>query len=254
MPTPIETSGSARPILIAGHSHAYALGLPGAKADAESQIVSIAPGFDGLSGPWPRTDLYWDSLVEEAKAGGYTVALSFLGNDHLAHFLIEESPFDFVRSEAPDEEVRDGVALVPEALVREMFKPHSSKLPAILRKLQQAAVPTLVLGTPPPKQALESRLATEPFFLKRLEALGMSTENVALCPSGLQLKLWRLLQAMLREAAGSNGATFVPFPAALVDEDGYLRPEYARDDVTHANAEAGAAVRTELAALVGEAA
>jgi hypothetical protein len=254
MPALIEQGASQRRILIAGHSHAYALGLPGAKADAEPQVVAIAPGFDGLTGPWPRTNHYWDLLAQEAKSGSYTVALSFLGNDHLAHFLIEESPFDFVRSEDPDEDVRRAVPLVPEALVREMFKPHASTLPAILGKLKRAGVPTLVLGTPPPKQGLESLLATEPFFIKRLQALGMSTENVALCPSGLQLKLWRLLQTMLREAAEANGAVFVPFPADLVNEDGYLRPEYARDDVTHANAEAGVAVRNELAALVGEAA
>jgi hypothetical protein len=71
MPALIEQGASQRRILIAGHSHAYALGLPGAKADAEPQVVAIAPGFDGLTGPWPRTNHYWDLLAEEAKSGSY---------------------------------------------------------------------------------------------------------------------------------------------------------------------------------------
>ena len=91
-----ETPVGERKILIAGHSHAYALGLPGAKANSEPALVRIEPGFDGLIGPWPRSDLYWDVLAAEAKVGGHVVALSFLGNEHLAHFLIEVEPFDFV--------------------------------------------------------------------------------------------------------------------------------------------------------------
>jgi hypothetical protein len=239
-------------ILIAGHSHAYALGLPGAKADAQPELVDIAPGFQGLVGPWPRDDGYWDALVQKAKEGELIVALSFLGNDHLAHFLIEEAPFDFISATDEEGDVRKGVEIIPEARLRDVFKEHSSRLPAILNKLSTAGVRTLVLGTPPPKENLQSRLTTEPFFIKRLEGLGHSIETVELCPSPLQLKLWKLLQTMLEEAAVMNGATFIPYPRALMNEGGYLKQQFARNDVTHANDAAGAFFRDELAARTAQ--
>ncbi len=241
-------------MLIAGHSHSYCLGLPSASADAKPEVVPIAEGFDGLIGPWPRTEVYWDELVRFAKAERREVGLSFLGNEHHAHFLIERAPFDFVLSSDPSEQIESGVPVVPETLVRGVFKNHRDELPRILKKLSDGEVNVLVIGTPPPKKNIADLLTTEPFFIKKLESVGLNADSAKLSPASLQLKLWRVIQDLLEEASMTSGATFFPYPTALISDDGFLRPEYSRNDVTHANAAAGEKIlqllrnRTEIVA------
>lgn len=241
--------------LLAGHSHAYALGLPGAPTDQAPAIVPIGDDLFGLTGGWPRGEDYWDALVQASR--DHIILLSFLGSEHLVHFLIEDSaPFDFICSALPDSAVREDAMLVPEAMVREMFASRHL-LPSILKRIGDAGGTVWLLGTPPPKgdsEALIALLKTESIFAARLERAGYTLSDLRLTPALVQLKLWHVLQALLREAAEKAGAAFLPFPQDACTPDGYLRPDYWNRDVSHCNRQCGALFLSQIRSRKQEAA
>ena len=116
-----------------------------------------------------------------------------------------------------------------------------TKLLAAIRKEEPRKL--CVLGTPPPKkdsEALRRKLEREPFFLDWAAAIGQDVATIKITEPLVRLKLWHLLQDMFRAEAQKVGAVFVPVPAETLDDEGYLKPEYSADDVTHANEAYGA--------------
>ena len=71
----------------------------------------------------------------------------------------------------------------------------------------------------------------------------VASEQVA--PACLRLKLWFLLQQMMRETAERLAIEFWPVSASAMTEEGYLRPEYWAPDATHANGAYGALMLDE---------
>ena len=184
---------------------------------------------------------------------GYEVALSFLGSEHQAYFLLETDPFDFVLSSDPAYPLRSNVPLVPEALIRESFEGHREVLPKVMQKLKNAGLKTYIPGSPPPKKDLKALLGTEQQFANVLNEAGLSLESATISPPNMRLKLWRLLQTMLEEVAVKYGALFVPYPAELMERDGFLLPKFWQNDISHANDAAGKIFRNQLIALAKEA-
>ena len=146
--------------------------------------------------------------------------------------------------------------------MREVFQPSISHLEMVLTRMLDTGGPRpIVLGTPPPKADNEAiRRGTRvhaDVFAKLASDRGLDPEKAQLAPACLRLKLWWLLQRMMRETAERLAVEFWPVSVSAMTEEGYLRPEYWAEDATHANAAYGALMLDEyekrLFTLVGPA-
>jgi len=223
-------------IVIAGHSHAMAMGLPVVARDA-AELVSIGPDRWGLVGGWPRAADYWDALEREARQRA--VILSWQGTEYLARFLVAPDPlFDFVPRARPDSPLVAGATLVPESAVRTLFARTFADAAGVVARVVRSAAAVFLPAPPPPKDdddLIRRRVLMEQGFRVRLEKLGVSPDTVVFSPPLLRLKLWELTQDLLAEAVEGVGGVYVPCPTEARDAHGLLRREFWNEDITHAN-------------------
>jgi hypothetical protein len=246
-------------LVIAGHSHAVALGVTPTSGAVQPRLRPIA--FEGLpilgvEGSWPRDERYWQ-FFEHFSANQCPVVV-WEGNQHEAFFLFEHKPaFDFVLSFAPNWPVLLDVLLIPESQLRAFLAPTIAPLSELLDRLgAQTDHPIFVTGTPPPKgdeAELRARINVDSILLKWAAAAGPDPLTVNLTPRPVMLKLWMLVQDMMAQVARSAGAVFVPVPARAKDGGGYLAREYWAADVTHANGAFGRVMLEEVVAAAGPA-
>jgi len=246
--------------VVAGHSHIAAFGVPissRGSAPALSELAHPSRRFRILTGEWPRTAAYWNELGR--IAAGNTVALLWLGNQHLSHHLLEpDQRFDFLLSGEPDRWLDETATLVPEALVRASFLLTLRRLPPLLRLLQAAGAHPVVCGTPPPSgddRWIVDYLVNNPQWfrfqtgrpwLRQFNPDGpIDPGAIRLTHRELRYKLWVVVQDLMREIAAANAVPFLACPTAAQTADGFLRDEY-RCDIPHANQAYGALVLEDL--------
>jgi hypothetical protein len=231
----------SRQLVIAGDSHVFALGIPHTPGLEEAVLVPMANDrveMLAVDGPCPRPLAYWQDVVRFSE--GRSAAISWCGNQHHQFFLFAPSPlFDFVMASRPDLPLEETAELVPEAMVRQVFWPTVAILGAMLGELaSKGCSRAFVLGTPPPKgddDRVRAYLSAEPGLVALAAERGFAIADVPLTPPLVRLKLWRVVQEMMAELAGANGASFVEVPPEAQDDTGFLRPEYWVPDATHAN-------------------
>ncbi len=236
-------------LIIAGHSHMVAMtgDMP---ADAPHlHTASAFPNVYALFGAWPRSRDYWSKLSEVAKEA--RVAIVWGGNEHNFFFFFQANqPFDFISKSV--NQIISSFQIVPQAMVREKFRPHVQELAEVLAELKKTSIgPLAVVGTPPPKEGseeLRQLLKTEPYFVEWAEKLGKSIDTIKITAAPVRLKLWYVLQEMLAQIARDADVQFIPVAPETVDENGYLRREYWAPDVTHANAEYGQVMMRKIIA------
>lgn len=250
----IGSSHGAR-VILAGHSHGTALGLTFTSKHQPPRLVPIAgrgATFFALKGS-PRKRRYWDGLVARAKNS--TVLIVWLGNQHLVRFLLAQGPsFDFHLAQHPDQPHLSGAAIVPEALVRSVIGEPIQPLRGILRRLKaRRGCTPVVLGTPPPKgndERLHKLLGREIDRYLGADAAGIDLDAISLTDRQVRRKLWLVLQDLLEDAAKDAGCAFAPVPAQSMDASGFLKEEYWREDVSHANSLYGDLFWQELTGTV----
>jgi hypothetical protein len=241
-------------ILIAGHSHITALGVPLLGEGYELRRIADGetPVF-GLVGGWPREDTdYWDEVARHAQ--GRTVAIFWRGNQHFHHFLIMPSEdFDFLLQSEPGLDADPSRTIVPEATIIEFMRADMVDLDAIIEAIHAAGGRVVLCGTPPPKGdagLVRDRILHEDYFRQTAERLGFDLADVEISPPVLLYKLWRVMQNSLNDVATRHGARFMPVPPALRTAEGFLHPDYYAGDVTHANHAYGDAVRQALGRFI----
>jgi hypothetical protein len=97
----------------------------------------------------------------------------------------------------------------------------------------------VVAGSPPPKgdEAELIRLVqSEWYYRDQASRLGLRLEDVGITPGPIRLKLWRVTQDLMAEAARRHGCDFFSVPDEAIDESGFLKRELWAEDATHANA------------------
>lgn len=233
-------------LVIAGHSHAAALGVPipaGDEPATPSQIAIEDAAAVALGGAWPRDDAYWSALEDAART--HVPAIVWSGTQHHAAFLVEPvPPIDFVLSAAPDLPMDPRASYVAEAQLRALFAPSIDPLGGLVRRLVAiTSGPVFVAGTPPPLgdvDAITMRVVGD------VDAEGEPIDPPPLTSPYTMQKLWSLVQAMLAETAASAGGVFIPVPDRLRGADGFLREDYWSDDAVHANGAYGREMLREL--------
>jgi len=235
-------------LLIVGGSHTWCYGGQFSRSldDYEMKPIDESRGFMRIGGS-PENLGYWDAAVELAKT--FRVAVCWQGNQH-ALFMFLDKPFDFALASHPGLVVDEGVDLVPELQLRDIWLPSMSPLENVLTRMLDTGGPRpIVLGTPPPKadnEAIRRGMQVHAdFFTKLASDRGLDYEKAQLAPAYLRLKLWFLLQQMMRETAERLAVEFWAVSASAMTEEGYLPPEYWAEDATHANAAYGAIMLDE---------
>lgn len=263
----MTTLNGATPIIIAGHSHVGALiggrewegilspvGIGNADREVTDEGGPLIPieGHErvfGLRGSWPRTDAYWDELVD--NAAGKSIALVWAGNYYNALFMVEQPiPFDFVPRTLQRLPVNENAVIIPEALVRARLSAEmrAEMAGAIVEAKGGATEKIQLLGVQPVldriKRQPDARVAMvgpPPPQVLPSECLGHR-----ITPSVIRLKLWQVETELLREEAEQAGIDFITAPDLVRDEDGYLKPELGSGDGTHANTAYGQIMLDEL--------
>ncbi|PZR89353.1 MAG: hypothetical protein DLM68_06190 [Hyphomicrobiales bacterium] len=197
--------------------------------------------FLGLVGPAQRPLQYYEELAK--VAGGKTIAFCYHGGQHYSDFVFEREPFDFIPASRPGLPLR-GYPLVPESLIRAHFAAGMGLLEYLMKRL--TVVPDshiVVLGTPPSRRENESALHTirgNRNFAELAKSAGLTNDDLRLLDDFVLLKLWFVIQDMMREIAEQHGAQFIEVPPQTQDEYGALLRQYWLPyDVTHANLQYG---------------
>ncbi len=233
-------------LVVAGHSHAAALGVPIPAEDdasAPNQIAIEDAAAMALAGAWPRDDAYWAALEDAARER--VPAIVWSGTQHHAAFLVEPvPPIDFVLSAAPDLPMDPRASYVAESQLRALFAPSIEPLGDLVRRLVAVASgPVLVAGTPPPlgdPDAIAMRVVSD------TNEDGEPEDPPRLSSPYTMQKLWSLVQSMLAETTVVAGGVFVPVPDRVRGADGFLREDYWSEDAVHANEHYGREMLREL--------
>lgn len=182
-------------------------------------------------------DEYWDLLA--LAAAGKTIGILWNGNQHNASFLLEPTPaFRLVH---PGSTPAGNGMWIPRGVLREFWTSSFDELKAALPRLTSVA-DVFLIGTPPPKtdELIRSVIQKDPYFIAQAAALGMDLASVAVTQRSTRIAMWALLQEMLEQCAREFGATFVPVPSDVMDDEGILLDRYSALDATHANVDYGA--------------
>jgi hypothetical protein len=227
------------PLVIAGHSHSEALGVPSGRADGRTELVAHPDDarLACAAGVSPRDERYWEDLARLSVT--HAVGIVWRGNQHYANCMFAPTPpFDLAIAARPDLPVDDTAVAVPELTMRAWIAPSLTGLADLLTRIEAAGGPApAVLGTPPPKNTedgIREKRSTEPFFVDLAKSAGVDLFTVPLSPPVLHLKLWLLIQDMTGALAESFGVPFCPSPPDARTAQGFLREDLWHD-VTHAN-------------------
>jgi hypothetical protein len=242
-------------IVLAGHSHVHALGVPGRVNKQPPALVPIKHPTADIAGIVGAGDgAYWDAFVDAAAAR--VPAVIWTGNQHYAHFLFRPEPaLDFVLSAAPHLPVDRAAHVVPEEMLRTFFAKSLTDLTRLLERLgKHSPFPPIVIGTPPPKgdpERLCANIGKEVVLTQVAQRIGVTIEPSSLTDVRVMVKLWRLLQTMLAEIAAREGATFVAVPPRLMTAEYLLLDKHWAADATHANRAYGRVMLEEVVRHAG---
>lgn len=237
-------------LVLAGHSHVHALGVPGRSRKDTPGLVPIAHAHaDIVAVVGARDEPYWDAFVDAAATR--VPAVIWTGNQHYAHFLFRPTPpLDVILSSAPSLPIDRSAKIVPEAMLRAFFAPSFAGLEQMLRRLAEPCpYRAIVIGTPPPKgdpERLCRNVEKESALRNAARDLGVAVVPASLSDVGVMRKLWRLLQTMMAETAAAAGAAFVPVPPRLIAAGDVLSDGHWAADATHANRVYGAEMLAEV--------
>jgi hypothetical protein len=212
----------ANTILI-GQSHARSFARA-AKVDGRPirPFISRKGEEDGRG--WQPGQIDAD-LLEAITAPDCVVLSTVGGNSHHAMALLaSDRPFDFILSEAPALPLDPRAEYIPEKQVRAALRrrviSHTAQLIAVAGACRGRMFHS---QSPPPapdndlfRRDLAARSAREP------------------APWWVRLKMWRLHSSIVAEICAEHGVTFLPIPPGVVDDAGFLRPEFFQN-ATHAN-------------------
>lgn len=238
--------GSLNPrILIAGHSHTFAM----------FQALDNSPKFSELAGIVTQSDFkthriidfdYWDFVAEISNF--QPTFISWNGNQHNIHFLIQSD--DIFRISGLEENISENYPVIPVLQIRELFKPTFDELRLVLSRFKQLNNLTL-LGTPAPKprEVIKQRITTEKYYTDVALNLGLHPNQIEITSDALRVFMWDLTQKMTQEISQEFGIKFFPTPSSTLTQNKTLKSEFLAEDVTHADIKFGELILEELLKL-----
>lgn len=234
--------------LVAGQSHVAAI----RSAMVEGETVGLAKllGLGGVNEQHPSPG-YWDAVQELGH--DRNLALVLQGNQANAAFLVvtDGVVIDFISRNDGNKTTIPGARIVPETMIREYFQESMDRNRVRLAEFpQHAGLKRLLIATPPPladNDVIRKRWENEPALVLKAKEMGVEIPKLQIVPATVRLKLWHVLQEMMKETADSVGWQYVPVAPEAFDPHGFLKLELAAAGVTHANAIYGAMMIKQMA-------
>jgi len=207
-----------------GHSHVAALAKT---LDPDLDCMN----FWDTGDPWVRRDgatCLRDDLAERIGRGRLVLSLVG-GSAHNVLGAVEHPrPFDFILPAQPDLPVDESRDIVPADAVREklveMAAQYLDTIPALTRA---ATAPVVQLEPPPP-------VADPDLVASRMAWFFYPGQPRIIAPKWLRYKVWRLHCEVIAAACARHGVGLARAPAACMDADGFLHPDF-NEDGAHAN-------------------
>ena len=232
--------------LIVGHSHSAALFEAADFARVPFTPFSFwleagAVLFDGehvtLSDTL-RGHLATAPLVVSAVEGASYLVLALFASGH---------PFDFVAPWAPHLPRDPHAELVPADAISAVLRHADLRAMALLRALVAETKGDFVQVLPPPPVRQSTHENTAALYSLMGSLLGRPAPRAAGTEAeALRLwKLWRVMSEQYADFGRSLGIRVVPPPPATLDDEGFLRAEFAHD-VGHGNRAYGVEVLRAL--------
>jgi hypothetical protein len=159
------------------------------------------------------------------------------GNLHQVFGLVQHPvAFDFVEPGSPSSPDSQPCVLIPYQTMWAVFESRLRRKDGrrITTLREAAARPIYHLLPPPPKESAAHILER---YESDFEKAGIAANGVT--PAPIRLKLWRLQCAVLRALCTEWGVHLLPPPEGTQTPEGFLKPEYYKNDATHANAAYG---------------
>lgn len=236
-------------ILVFGHSHTDALekALRKRESSASSHISVLR--VSKLSNGKEIGDLSAEAataMVAESSPDDL-IASTVGGNLHQVLGLVQHPvAFDFIEPDGPSPPDAQPCVLIPYRAMWAVFetrlRPKDGRQIATLR--EAAGRPIYHLLPPPPKESAAHILQR---YESQFAQAGIATNGVT--PAPIRLKLWRLQCAVLRSLCAEWGVHLLPPPEGTQTPEGFLKPEYYKNDATHANPAYGELVLRQLEAV-----
>jgi len=234
--------------VIIGESHTVCL------AEAARQDEEFGQAFDilrlqrskGVNDSEAKTLDELEQIVADLPAQT-PVYLSMLGTYHNILGLLNIRPeYDFMldADDVVDAELRQ---IVPLRAVVSAFDSHITRANSIKRIKQAAKGQVYLLASPPPKS--DTKFVVDRLLsMKKLQYHGHNIAEVGVNDPLVRLKLWKVESTRIQNWANQIGIYYVHPPKYCFCEAGFLDRPYYAEDATHANAEYGKLVLTELLA------
>jgi len=221
------------PVYVVGMSHTRALAAAIERDGADDVMIDRAT----------RATMGADHPLTPEQLARYapTVAISMMGgNQHNRIGLFESpEPFDFYLD--ADDTVLPGRRIVRHAEMRANIMEMTSR--SFERTTELAGfykVPTAHVASPPPVYDEAHLVET---LAEKAAQLGLPLKFT---PPSIRMKLYRLQNRILQEWCDQNGIDFLPAPADGQTADGFLAPQFRRNDPTHGNARYGKLVLAQI--------
>ena len=243
---PAETP-RARRILLIGNSHAQ-------------MIRKALDGNDNIEVHWLKSSpkaRFGEIDIEEAEAKiaelrrNDLLILMHLGTLHnLIGLLNHEQPFTVSRTQAGDQSQDQDdpgsapqAEMIPETTLRAAFQGIVENDQVVPRLAAAAKCETLHVMPPPPKENLD-HLATPGKAYR-----GKTIAEHGFAPAQTRLALWQIEEETLRNWLAGHGIGTLGIPDEARTPEGYLHPDFAAPDATHANSAYGAKLIERILAL-----
>lgn len=185
--------------------------------------------------PQQHDNDYWNYVLEISQ--DRNLAISWNGNQHNLHFLIEGN----LKFNSIGLAQGKGYPAVSKARIKELFRPTFYELELILSRFSNRENICLI-GTPAPKKSnfMKNYLHKEPYFLELGEKLGFSGKNLKISSEPLRSFMWEITQELTKKSAEKLGCSFLPTPSQTFDKNKIMLEKFYSDDLTHANPAYGA--------------
>lgn len=232
-------------ILVVGHSHTFSMYLAITQIEKYQADFGIVAQAD-FSTHKQQGQSYWDFVISLAKT--CSTALSWNGNQHNIHFLLEtETKFNAFGLLSQGD-----YPMVPVSQIRELFKPTFDELRAVLQNFPKNTSNCL-LGTPPPKNKdfLNERLHTDDYFVNLGKELGIKKSDLVASPNEIRAYMWSITQELTAEAAKEFNWKYLESPKSTFGKDKILESKYYANDLTHTNESYGVAMLDEISNFYG---
>jgi hypothetical protein len=227
---------SRRRILIFGDSHTHALqqALTKRASSANFDISALVLAKIKNNGEELGDISLGAATSMAAESSPDDLVISTIGgNLHQVVGLVQHpAAFDFIEPgglSSPDPRT---CVLIPYQTIWAFFESRlRHKDGQQITTLRDAAArPIYHLLPPPPKESAAHILQR---YESAFEKAGIAAHGVT--PAPIRLKLWRLQCAVLQSLCTEWGVHLLPPPEGTQTPEGFLKPEYYKNDATHAN-------------------